>query len=167
MQVSVIVDPLRSRFDFTKSVIWASLSHLVSKACPAAAATNMAHTYCWNVLPPCPYFSSSIPHYSGNHGNGYTNVDLDNVATDSTSVPLLVIGGHSGLQLSVLGELGASGLTKDIYAYNGISCEWIRIGELPEEAGCSCSLLPSGELFVAGGQFRSPLNSVHIGRLQK
>ena len=176
MQPSVIGDTLymlggRNRFDFTKAVIWASLPNLISKACQTSVATNTAFTYSWNVLPPCPHFASSIPYYSSNHGNGNTNEDHSHgdVTTDSSRVPLLAVGGHMGLQLSMLGELDIVGLANDIHAYNHASGQWVRVGDLPEACtGCSCSVLPSGELFVAGsGRFRSPLNSAYIGRLQK
>ena len=178
MQASVLGDTLyllggRNRFDFTKAVIWASLPNIISKACqssltPVATTTH----YCWNVLPPCPYFASSVPHYSGNHDNDNTSEDHDHgdVTTGSTNVPLLAIGGHTGLQLSLLGELDTAGLSKEIHAYSRMTGGWVRIdGELPEVCvGCSCCVLPSGELFVAGGgQFKSPLNSAYIGTCRR
>ena len=181
MQASVLGDTLyllggRSQFDFTKTVIWASLPNIISKAChssptPVATASNTAH-YCWNVLPPCPYFASSVPYYSCNHSNGNTDEDHNHgdVTTGSTNVPLLVIGGHTGLQLSLLGELDTARLSREIHAYSHVTGVWVRIdSELSEVCvGCSCSVLPSGELFVAGGgRFKSPLNSAFIGTFQK
>ena len=184
MQPSVIGDTLyllggRNRFDFTKAVIWTSLPSLISKACqssptPLATSTNTADNthYCWNILPPCPYFASSVPYYSGNHGNGNTTEDHNHgdVTTSGTNMPLLAIGGHTGLQLSLLGELNTAGLAKEVYVYSHEAGKWVRIGgELPEACvGCSCCMLSSGELFVAGGgRFKSPLNSVYIGTFQK
>ena len=178
MQASVIEDTIyllggRNRFDFTKAVVWASLPNLIAKACRLSPRPNTHNThYCWNILPPCPYFASSIPYYSGHYGNGNTTDDHNHgdVTTSSTNVPLLAIGGHTGLQLSLLGELDATGLPKEVHAYNHEVGEWVRVNdELPEACvGCSCSVLPSGELFVAGGgRLKSPLNSVYIGRFQK
>ena len=41
---------------------------------------------------------------------------------------------------------------KDIYHYQPSSKSWIKAGELPTERGdCTCTVLPSGEVFVAGG----------------
>ena len=187
MQPAVIRDTLyllggRNRFDFTKTVTWASLPSLISKACKSSpTCTSEAYStctqcnsspYCWNVLPPCPHFASSVPYYyAGNHGNGNTSEDHNHgdATTGSTSinVPLLAIGGHTGLQLSLLGELDTARLSKEIHTYSHVTGRWARVdGELPEACvGCCSCVLPSRELFVArGGQFKY---SAYIGTFQK
>ena len=41
---------------------------------------------------------------------------------------------------------------KDIYLYQPSSRSWIKVGELPtKRSRCGCTVLPSGEVFVAGG----------------
>ena len=175
MQASVIGDNLyivggQNRFDLTKAVIWASLPNLIANASyqdqplPATSVVmNMGKSYCWNVLPPCPDFASSIPFCPSNLTTTEDGKDSGNTRT----VPLLALGGLPGLQLSMLGELDTSGIISDVNAYSDGDNRWIKVGELPEACvGCACSLLPSGELFVAGGgRFRSPLNSVYLGVL--
>lgn len=158
MQSTVVDDRLyviggRNRFDLTKAVLWASLPSLI-----AGTSTS----YSWNVLPPSPHFAPSVPFYhcelkpSGGGEEEATNVP-----------PLLLLGGMSGLHMSMLGELDATGIVEDVSAYDRRAKCWKKVGELPEPcAGCSCALLPSGELFVAGGgRFRSPLNSAYLGTL--
>ena len=40
----------------------------------------------------------------------------------------------------------------DIYHYQPSSKRWVKAGELPiGQSGCTCTVLPSGDLFVAGG----------------
>jgi hypothetical protein len=184
MQTSVFGDTLyllggRNRFDFVKSVVWASLPRLISKACQPsptctlAATTSNTTPYCWHVLPPCPYFTSSAPYYSSNRGDGNTHVDHnygDNATNTCTNVPLLAIGGHTGLQVSLLGECDTARISREIHAHSHVTGGWVRIeGDLPEACvGCSCCVLPSGQLFVAGGgRFASPLTSAYIGTFQK
>ena len=42
--------------------------------------------------------------------------------------------------------------SEDIYHYQPSSKRWIKAGELPTgRRGCTCTVLPSGEVFVAGG----------------
>ena len=54
--------------------------------------------------------------------------------------------------LSFNGALLAVGSSKDIYHYQPSSKRWIKAGELPtEREDCTCTVLPSGEVFVAGG----------------
>ena len=53
----------------------------------------------------------------------------------------------NGAMLAV-GGLGR----KEIYHYQPSSKRWIKAGELPtERVTCTCTVLPSGEVFVAGG----------------
>ena len=49
--------------------------------------------------------------------------------------------------------LAVGGLSsRDIYHYQPSSKSWIKAGKLPTERGhCTCTVLPSGEVFVAGG----------------
>ena len=55
----------------------------------------------------------------------------------------------NGALLAVGGSLSSS---KDIYHYQPSSKSWIKAGELPTGRGdCTCTVLPSGEVFVAGG----------------
>ena len=55
----------------------------------------------------------------------------------------------NGALLAVGGSFGGS---KDIYHYQPSSKRWIKAGELPTERWhCTCTVLPSGEVFVAGG----------------
>ena len=66
----------------------------------------------------------------------------DTPLTGSTALAfngaLLVVGGSRGRTA--------------IYHYQPSSRSWIRAGELPSERyGCTCTVLPSGELYVAGG----------------
>ena len=172
MQSSVIGDTLyviggQNRFDHIKAVLWTHLPDLIASAhqvSPESASAVDKKTYSWNVLPPCPSFASSIPFC------GFGSTADENTAGSScgVNVPLLVLGGLTGFQLSLLGDLDASRVVKDINAYSPHANEWIKVGELPEACvGCSCSLLPTGELFVAGGgRFRSPLNSAYYGKLE-
>ena len=54
----------------------------------------------------------------------------------------------NGALLAVGGGLGGS---KDIHHYQPSSKRWIKSGELPTERWqCTCTVLPSGEVFVAG-----------------
>ena len=42
--------------------------------------------------------------------------------------------------------------TTDIYQYQSSSRSWIKAGKLPsEQSHCTCIVLPSGDLYVAGG----------------
>ena len=174
MQASVIGDSLyviggQNRFDLTKAVSWASLPNLIAtarcqdQALPAAAVTDVLKSYCWNVLPPCPHFASSIPFCPSSIATAADGRDCESTCI----VPLLALGGLTGLQLSMLGELDTTGILKDINMYSPSANRWIKVGELPEACvDCASLLLPSGELFVAGGgRFRSPLNSVYLGKL--
>ena len=54
----------------------------------------------------------------------------------------------NGALLAVGGGWGS----KDLYHYQPSSKRWIKAGELPTERwACTCTVLPSGEVFVAGG----------------
>ena len=51
-------------------------------------------------------------------------------------------------------SVGGYGGSKAIYHYQPSSKNWIKAGELPAERSCcACTVLPSGEVFVAGGHY--------------
>ena len=57
----------------------------------------------------------------------------------------------NGALLAVAGE-NLFRVSKAIYHYQPSSSKWIKAGELPiERCYCTCSILPSGDLYVAGG----------------
>ena len=50
-------------------------------------------------------------------------------------------------------RLGRKGMGKELYRYEPETETWSVCGELPVKMwGPSCAILPSGELFVAGGK---------------
>ena len=54
-----------------------------------------------------------------------------------------------------------------IYCYNPVTSQWEKIGDLPEPRyGCSCTVLPSTELLVVGGQPSSNWFSVCKATIQ-
>ena len=56
----------------------------------------------------------------------------------------------NGALLALGGSLGSTA----IYHYQPSSRSWIKAGEMPSERStCTCTVLPSGELYVAGGGF--------------
>lgn len=56
------------------------------------------------------------------------------------------------LQGSLLAVGGSGSTSSDIYMYRPSSKQWIKAGELPAGRDqCGCTVLPDGELFVAGG----------------
>ena len=55
-------------------------------------------------------------------------------------------------------SVGGSGINTAIYQYQPSSKNWIKTGELPAgRSKCACTVLPSGEGFVAGGDYTSDL----------
>ena len=56
--------------------------------------------------------------------------------------------------IAINGALLAIGdRSTDIYHYHPLSRSWIKAGELPTaRSSCTCTVLPSGEVFVAGGR---------------
>ena len=68
----------------------------------------------------------------------------------------------NGALLAVGGGYGGS---TAIYHYQPSSRSWIQAGELPtERSQCTCTLLPSGDLYVAGGRYAA--ERVDIASLQ-
>ena len=66
---------------------------------------------------------------------------LENSAAIAIQGSLLTVGGHD------------NGIRNDIHLYQPESEKWIKVGDLPSARHyCSCVLLPSGELLVAGGE---------------
>ena len=57
--------------------------------------------------------------------------------------------------------------SSDIYLYQPSSRRWVKAGDLPgQRLDCACSVLPSGEIFVAGGIIgTSYTNSVYISTI--
>jgi len=54
--------------------------------------------------------------------------------------------------LLAVGGKNDSKNSKDIYIYHPSSNNWSKVGELPTaRSGCSCTMLPSGEILVTGG----------------
>ena len=106
-----------------KRVLSVSLDKLVSQAdiSKSVSATNLPTPSLWQNLPDTP-LEHSTP-----------------LALDGT---LLAIGGALKL-----GDKPKN----TIYAYHPESEEWVKIGEMPVgRAQCSCIVLPSGEIMVAG-----------------
>ena len=63
--------------------------------------------------------------------------------------------------------VGGSGRSAIIHHYQPSTMSWIKAGELPtERQGCACTVLPSGELFVAGGGSYGNNISVRIASIQ-
>ena len=61
--------------------------------------------------------------------------------------------------------VGGSKYSTTIYHYQPCTRTWIKAGELPtRRQGCACTVLPSGELFVAGGDYEND-TSVHIASI--
>ena len=66
---------------------------------------------------------------------------LENSATIAVQGSLLTVGGHD------------NSIRTDIHLYQPESEQWIKVGDLPSARHyCSCVVLPSGELLVAGGE---------------
>ena len=65
---------------------------------------------------------------------------LDRSTTLAFNGTLLAVGGMSYSR------------TTDIYQYRPSSRSWVKAGELPtKRSNCTCTVLPSGDLYVAGG----------------
>ena len=84
----------------------------------------------------------------------------DTPLTGSTALTfngaLLAVGGREGL-------LGSTA----IYHYQPSSRSWIKAGELPiGRSHCTCTVLPSGELYVAGGGGGGTSQQVDIASVQ-
>ena len=61
---------------------------------------------------------------------------------------------------------GIYGSTSDIHLYRDSTKKWIKVGELPiGRSQCACALLPSGEIFIAGGDARGSEQKVDIAQV--
>ena len=71
----------------------------------------------------------------------------------------------NGALLAVGGSRGSFSESKAIYHYQPSSRSWIKAGELPSgRLQCTCTVLPSGDLYVAGGAYTA--TRVDIASLQ-
>ena len=105
----------------SKKVFSVCLDDLISQAVSQSASTN---------APPTPSLWQSLP-----------NTPLDRSTALAFNGALLAIGG---------GDLLCN--SANIYHYQPSSRSWIKAGELPTERfACTCTVLSSGDLYVAGG----------------
>ena len=64
--------------------------------------------------------------------------------------------------------VGGAKCSTTIYYYQPSTKSWIKAGELPtRRQGCACTVLPSGELFVAGGDSYGNNARVGIAEIEK
>ena len=84
-----------------------------------------------------------------------------------TTMPDTPLEGSTALCLNgALMTVGGFVFSKIIYHYQPSTRSWIKAGELPTgRQGCACTVLPSGELFVAGSEYENTL-SVDIASIQ-
>ena len=84
-----------------------------------------------------------------------------------TTMPDTPLEGSTALCLNgALMTVGGFVFSKIIYHYQPSNRRWIKAGELPTgRQGCACTVLPSGELFVAGSEYENTL-SVDIASIQ-
>ena len=115
----------------SKSITSVSLPALITSA---TSAKNHDSTI-WKALPDLPFYISTL-------------FSIGNM--------LVTIGGRLEGSLSSLFEIMKLKSTKicaDIHVYNPHTNQWVKVGELPELVyDCSCTMLPSGKLLVAGGK---------------
>lgn len=70
------------------------------------------------------------------------------------------------LNETLLAVGGLYGSSLDIHLYQHNAKKWIKVGELPiGRSQCACAVLPSGELFVAGGNARGSEQHVDIAQM--
>ena len=120
-----------------RTVFRVCLDDLISQAVPLAAGTSASYK-------PSPYTPSP-----------WTTIP-DTLLTDSTALCLN----------EALLTIGGSGFNRTIYHYQPSIKSWIEAGELPiGRQRCACAVLPSGELFVAGGFVRNN-GSIDIASIQ-
>ena len=61
---------------------------------------------------------------------------------------------------------GIDDSSSDIHLYQHSTKKWIKVGELPiGRSQCACAVLPSGEIFVAGGDARGSEQHVDIAQV--
>ena len=115
----------------SKSITSVSLPALIE-----CATSGQKHgSTIWKALPDLPFYLSTL---------------------FSIGKMLATIGGRlEGLMSAVFEvmKLKSTKLCADIHVYNPHINQWVKVGELPEVVyDCSCTMLPSGKLLVAGGK---------------
>ena len=85
---------------------------------------------------------------------------LENSTAINVCGSLLTVGGSHDHQIARHGQyifvVGGGSNSSAIHVYDQEKNVWNKVGDLPTERKyCVCSLLPSGEMLVAGGQDRS------------
>ena len=84
-------------------------------------------------------------------------------------MPILSANPYStavALNETLLAVGGLYGSSSDIHLYQHNAKKWIKVGELPiGRSQCACAVLPSGELFVAGGDARGSEQHVDIAQM--
>ena len=85
-----------------------------------------------------------------------------------TTMPATPLTGSTALCLNeALLTVGGLGFYKTIYHYKPSTRRWIKAGELPTgRQGCACTVLPSGGLFVTGGDGHRTNAHVDIASIQ-
>ena len=130
----------------SKSITSVSLPALIT-----SAISDKNHDLTiWKPLPDLPFYISTLL---------------------SVGKMLVTIGGRLEGSLSAVFErmkLKSSKICADIHVFNPHVNQWIKVGELPEMVyDCTCTMLPSGKLLVAGGKTDSDekLHSVYVATI--
>ena len=123
---------IRGLMIYSKSILSVSLPTLISHAMQG----KNCDASIWENLPDVPFYDTSL---------------------FSISNMLLTAGGSQGGMTRALldiMQLKRNKPSADIYLFNPHINQWVKVGELPEARwACSCAVLPSGELLVAGGSY--------------
>ena len=107
----------------TTSVIFTSVSSLLDECCQSSQRASTCHRQ-WQYLPDTPAYCSGAASLGG---------------------CLLAIGGQS--------RYYAGSVFSSIHAFSLSTSSWIHVGDLPHpHTECGAITLPSGELFVIGGE---------------
>lgn len=73
---------------------------------------------------------------------------------------------HNGLLFAIGGEQEIDKGSTAIYYYQTVSGQWIKAGSLPSERKeCGCTVLPSGELLIAGGFIIPFMEQVDVAKI--
>ena len=111
-------------------------------------------------------------------------VCLDQLISNAVSQPAGAVSPSTGSPWQILTEMPLKGSTalmilngalltvggldsSAIHLYQPSSRRWVMVGDLPDQQRrCACTVLPSGEIFVAGGHRDfSPISSVYIATI--
>ena len=119
-----------------KQVFHVSISAITSQAASQSTITPVQ----WHTLPDTPLECSAALALCGS---------------------LLAVGGrHSS------GDRSSEDRSSAIHLYQPGSGQWVKVGDLPiPRDACSCTLLPSGEILVAGGYNKQGSSSYYISRV--